>query len=98
MAKETVCFPKMIISSKRFWSESQESWISSETKDKLANLKEDRFEKKIQQKTNLICRNCYVYRVLKLALEISYVLDFKTLRPQKIIIYQILFDTIIPLI
>ena len=71
MAKETSCFPKKIISPELFWSENQKSWISSETKDTVAKLNEDKAETEIQQKRNLLCRYCYLYRVLKLALEIS---------------------------
>ena len=71
MAKETSCFPKKIISPELFWSENQKSWISSETKDTVAKLNEDRSETEIQQKTNLLCRYCYLYRVLKLTLKIS---------------------------
>ena len=70
MAKETSCFPKKIISPELFWSESQKSWISSETKNTVAKIKEDKSETEIQQKTSLLCRYCYVYRVLRLTLEI----------------------------
>ena len=70
MAKETSCFPKKIIS-----PENQKSWISSETKDTVAKLNEDKAETEIQQKRNLLCRYCYLYRVLKLALEISNVIE-----------------------
>ena len=75
MAKETSCFPKKIISPELFWSENQKSWISSETKDTVAKLNEDKAETEIQQKRNLLCRYCYLYRVLKLALEISNVIE-----------------------
>ena len=75
MAKETSCFPKKIISSELVWSENQKSWISSETKDTGNNLKEDKSEVEIQQKTNLLCLYCYLYKVLNLALEISNVFD-----------------------
>ena len=71
MAKETSCFPKKIISPELFWSESQKSWISSETKNTVAKIKEDKSETETQQKPNLLCRYCYVYRVLRLTLEIS---------------------------
>ena len=81
MAKETSCFPKKIISPELFWSESQKSWVSSEAKNTVAKLNEDKSETKIQQKNNLLCRYCYLCRVLKLALEINNVLEkFKKLR------------------
>ena len=70
MANETSCFPKKIISPELFWSESQKSWISSETKNTVAKIKEDKSETEIQQKNSLLCRYCYVYRVLRLTLEI----------------------------
>ena len=47
--KETSCFPKKIISPELFWSESQKSWISSETKNTVAKIKEDKSETEIQK-------------------------------------------------
>ena len=93
MVKETSCFPKKIISPELFWSENQNSWISSETKDTVAKLNEDKSETEIQQKRNLLCRYCYLYRVLKLALEIS-----NLIRSYKIEIFSFeIFDKIFKL-